>query len=334
MKTLVCTVAALMFGAAHAADYAISDSRALQAALAAAEPGDRIVLSPGRYGDLVIGPRFDRGPLTIDAADPEAPPQFRSIIIRESAGITLQNLSVDYGVAAKPLVEHTVEVRRSSAIWLDGVNITSAANGVALDDASGVIIRDSRDVKISNSQFNDLFRGLVVFDSDFVSVIGNRFSTIGVDGIAVRGTKDLNIEGNYFTDFRCSDVRKWHPDAIQLWSRGASRANERVVIRGNIIRRGGGGATQGIFVKSPEFASREILIEKNRIEQSMGQGILVQHGADVTIRDNVLVAIAPVLHPPGIEVRAPFERAIVANNSAPKFRLPAGVEALGNAKTP
>lgn len=331
MRSVMALIAAFACGAAHAADYRVTDADGLRHALAGAKTGDTISLAPGSYGDLVIGPRFARGPVTITAADAASPPVFRSIFIRDSADITLRNLAVAYGVAEKPLVERAIEVRLSSAIRLEGLKVASAANGVPGDDASGVIIRDSRDVRVEASRFEHVFRGLVIFDSDAVVVRDSRFSQIGVDGIAARGAHGLAVENNLFTDFTPADAAKWHPDAVQLWSKGAARANERIVIRGNVIRRGSGAPSQGVFIKSPEFASRNVVIEGNRIEQSMGQGIFVQNAIDVTIRDNVLIAVAPILHLPAIEIRAPFENAVVENNAAPKYRLPAGVRMHGNA---
>ena len=83
-------------------------------------------------------------------------------------------------------------------------------------------------------------------------------------------------------------------------------------------------------MRAPPAGPMDVVIEGNRIEQAMGQGIFVQNGVDVTIRGNTLTAAEPVLHPPAIEVRAPFENAIVEDNEAPKFRLPPGVEAQRN----
>jgi nitrous oxidase accessory protein NosD len=334
MKGLTLIAALGLAGAAEAADIAVADPRALEAALARAAPGDRVLLAPGRYGDLTIGPRRARGRLTIGAADRNSPPVFRSIFLRDAEGVTLETLDVTYGAAAAPLSAHAVEVRRSSDIRLMGLRIMSAAGADAGDDAYGVIVRDSRTVAVSASRFSDVFRGVAIFDSDDAIVSGNEFRRVGSDGVVARGAAGLRIENNTFTDFTPADPARWHPDAVQLWSRGARRGNERVIIRGNVIRRGKGGATQGIFIKTPEIASRDVLIEGNRIEQSMGQGIFVQNGVDVTIRKNVLATVEPALDPPAIEVRAPFETAIVEDNEAPNYRLPRQVEARRNRTVP
>jgi nitrous oxidase accessory protein NosD len=315
---------------AGAADIPAADALTLAAAIARAGPGDRILLARADYGDAVIGPRRGRGALTIAAANGADPPVFRSIFVREAEVLTLENLRVSFGASAAPLTDRAIEIRRSTRVRLNGLTIESSVNGVSTDDASGLIIRDSRDVAVATTSFSDVFRGAVVYDGSDVTISASRFARLGSDGVAGRGVQGLTIENNTFTDFTPADPVKWHPDAIQLWSRGAKRANERIVIRGNDISRGAGAPAQGVFLKSPEIASRDILIEGNRIEQAMGQGVFVQHASDVTIRGNTLIAAEPVLHPPAIEVRAPFANAIVEDNEAPRYRLPAGVEARGN----
>lgn len=334
MKRLALIAAFLSAGPAAAADLAVADARALQAALARAGAGDRLLLAPGDYGDLKIRPRAGRGAITIAAADAGAPPVFRSVFLHDVEDVTLRNLTVSFGPSTAPREEQAIAVRGSSSVRLENLKVSSTGNANPADDAVGIVIRDSRAVTVEGSELDDLFRGVVIFDSDAVAVTGSRFARIGSDGVVARGAVDLRIENNFFMDFIPVDPVKWHPDAIQLWSRGASRANERIVIRGNVIRRGAGGPTQGVFIKSPEIASRDILIERNTIEQSMGQGIYVENGAGVIIRNNNLAAAAPVLHPPAIEVRAPFEDAAVEDNVAPKFRLPPGVVARGNRIAP
>ncbi len=322
--------ALLIAGVAEAADIKAHDATSLAAALQNASRGDRILLAPGAYGDLTIGPRRGRGALTIMAATPGVPPVFRSVFLRDTEEVTLDTLTVIFGATAEPLTARAVEVRRSSGVRLVRLTVVSAENGVAGDDAYGVIIRDSERVSVANSHIHDVFRGVAVFDSGHVAVSGNRVLRAGSDGVVARGAVSLTIENNSFTDFDPVDPARWHPDAIQLWSRGGMRANERIVIRGNVIRRGRGGPAQGIFVKTPEIATRDILVEGNVIEQSMGQGIFVQNGVDVTIRGNVLSAVEPLIDPLAIEVRAPFVDAVVEDNEAPKFRLPLGVRARAN----
>ena len=333
MKSCAFALALVLAVPARAADLSAADALTFAAALTRAGPGDRILVAPGAYGDAVIGPRRGQGALTIAAANPADPPVFRSIFIREADGLTLENLRVAFGVSPAPQSERAVEIRQSSRIRLRGLAISSAANADAADDATGLIIRDSRDVMVEASSFTDVFRGAVLYDSAGVAIRASRFARLGSDGVAGRGAQGLVIENNTFTDFTPADPVRWHPDAVQLWSRGAERANECIVIRGNDISRGAGAPAQGVFLKTPEIRSRDILIEGNRIEQAMGQGVFVQNAADVTIRGNTLIAAEPVLHPPAIEVRAPFANVVVEDNAAPKFRLPAGVAAHGNRRT-
>ncbi len=322
----------VLTGAAQAADIAVNNAPALAAAISAARAGDRILLAPGNYGALTIGPRRGRGAVTLMPSEARDPPVFRSILVRDADDLTFENLIVTLGPATAPLSTYAIEIRRSARVRLERLTVSSAANGVSGDDGYGVFIRDSQSVTIVASRLHDVFRGIAIFGSDDVVVSGNSITRAGSDGVVARGAVRLTVENNSVTDFDPVDPVKWHPDGVQLWSRGAARANEAIVIRGNIIRRGNGGPAQGIFIKSPEIASRDILIEGNTIDQSMGQGIFVQNGEEVVIRGNVLRAVEPVLHPPAIEVRSPFANARVENNEAPVFRLPVGVVAQDNRK--
>lgn len=176
---------------------------------------------------------------------------------------------------------------------------------------------------------HDVYRAVAIFDSDDIEVAGNAIRRVGSDGVVARGTVGLSILENDFADFAIIDLDVQHPDAIQLWSRGAKRANEDVVIRGNSIRRGVGDPSQGIFIKSPEISTRRLLIEENFVEQSMAQGIFVENGEGVVIRNNTVVA-ARTGDRPGIEVRAPSADALVVDNIAAAFRMAPGVEAARN----
>ncbi|MFN0025296.1 MAG: nitrous oxide reductase family maturation protein NosD [Parvularculaceae bacterium] len=332
IRLILAIASTVLSGAAQAADLAAKDAPGLTAALDAARAGDRIVLAPGAYGALTIGPRRGRGAVTLTASDPRGPPVFQSILVRDADDLTFENLIVTLGPATAPLSTYAIEIRRSARVRLEGLTVSSAANGVSGDDGYGVFIRDSQSVNVVASRLHDVFRGIAVFDSDDVGISGNTITRAGSDGVVARGAVRLTIENNSVTEFDPVDPVRWHPDAIQLWSRGASRANEAIVIRGNTIARGKGRPAQGIFIKSPEIASRGILIDGNAIDQSMGQGIFVQNGEDVLIRGNSLRTVEPVLHPPAIEVRLPFANARVENNVAPVFRLPEGVLAHGNRK--
>ncbi|MGD9800654.1 MAG: right-handed parallel beta-helix repeat-containing protein [Parvularculaceae bacterium] len=315
---------------ALAADVNVSSPGALSAALGAATPGDRILLAPGRYGAVDLRSVHFSEAVTIASADMRDPAVLSSVYLNDVGGLSLESLRVEYGSTRSPLSEYAVNILGGADLSMDGLEISSAVNGAPDDDAYGINIRNSKRLKVRNSRIHDVFRAIAVFDSEDVAIDRNQISAVASDGVVARGAVRLSIVDNYFSDFRIVNPQVHHPDAIQLWSRHARRANQDVVIRGNLIRRGVGDRSQGIFVKTPEIATVNLLIEENVIEQSMGQGIYVENGNRVIIRNNSVLPQDYRVDQPGIEVRESAENVTVENNLAAAFRVADGVAQSGN----
>lgn len=309
-----------------------ADPATLAAALSSAQGGETIAVGAGDYGDVAIKGRKFSPPITIIAADATQPPRLRSLVIDHVEGLVLEGLSVERG-PANPLTDYAIHIKFSSRVRLRGLDVASAPNGIAGDDGFGVMIRDSKDVSVVEGAIHDVFRGVASLDNDDVTIAGVAFSRMGSDGVVARGALRLTIENNTFRDADLVDPVRFHPDAIQLWSRGASRANADVVIRGNSVFRGAGDATQGIFVKAPELTTRNLTIENNRIDQSMWQAIYVENADGVVIRNNRVTPAKPGDRP-GIDVRGFANNVRVAGNVAASYRIAPGVAATGNRLEP
>lgn len=320
----------LAAGASAAADLIASDPASLRSVLASAAPGDRILIAAGNYGAFSLSDTHFSPSVGLSPADPDAPPVFTSIHLSDVSGLSLSDVKVIYGQTQAPLSSYAVNILRGADLDFSKMEIMSAADGNAGNDAYGVNIRDSARITLRETLIHDVYRGAAVFDSDDIEISRNVILAAGSDGVVARGSVGLSILDNYFADFSIIDMNVQHPDAIQLWSREAPRANENVIIRGNLIRRGTGDPTQGIFIKTPEIATRDLLIEHNVIEQSMAQGIAVENGEGVIIRNNTVIPDNYELDSPGIEIRAPFANASVEANIAMAYRLPADVTSSAN----
>ena len=325
-------VGATLIGAeVLAADHAATDAATLAAALKAANGGDRVFAAPGEYGALTLVSRQFSPAVTISAADMLSPPMFSSITLHDVSGLNLTNVKVEFGAANAPLTTYAVEINRGADIKISNAEILSAANGVAGDDAYGVFIRNSAGVRIENSVVHDVYRGVAALASDDVTIAGNSITRVGSDGIIAGGVLRMTIASNYFADFDIIDPKLHHPDAIQIWSRNSARANSNVTVRGNLIRRGNGDPSQGIFVNTPETETAGLLIEENVVEQSMGQGIFVLNAVNAIIRKNTVLPVDYRVDAPGLEIRSPSRNITVSGNIASAFRLDAGVNSTGNA---
>lgn len=327
---LIAGALAAFFSKATAADFSVAGAAELRQALAAAAPGDTIALASGHYGALDLRQRHFSPAIAINAADPRRPPIFTSIVLIGVTGVALRGASVNYGSTVAPLSSYAINIFESADLELLNLQVMSSVNGVAGDDAYGVNVRNSRRISLRGSRISDVHRGASIFDSDDVEIRGNIIRAVASDGVVARGVVNFSVIDNYFADFNIADDARTHPDAIQIWSRHATRSSENVIIRGNVIRRGTGGPSQGVFITTPEFATNGLIIEDNLIEQSMGQGIAVMNGADVIIRRNTVIPFDAATDRPGIDVRPPFSNVTVASNIMIASRLAPGVVAFGN----
>ncbi len=324
LSPVVAAITAVLVasGDAAAVTAQVADLRELEVALRDARAGDKIALAPGDYGALVITNRSFDTPVAIVASNESRPPRFSSIRLTDVAGLTLQGLRVAYGPTDAPLSTYAVEVMRGRNIRLESLFVVSADDGVRGNDAYGVFIRDSNRVGVEKSRFTALFRGVAAFDSDDVLISRNYFSRMGSDGIVLRGARRTEIADNLIVDFETIDPVKHHPDAIQIWDRGAKRSSRSVVIRNNVILRGKGDATQGIFIKTPDSPTEALIVENNVIHQSMAQGIYLNGIRNAIVRNNTVAAFDWGKDRPGIEIVNQGADVKLADNIARTFRTP------------
>ena len=320
------TLAAAPVGAAYA-QTPVATPQELASAIAAATPGSEIVVAPGEYGSLNI-PNPDA--LTIRGQDPADRPVFRSVFARDGAGLNLEDIVVDYGVTNAPLVSYAVEVRNVDDFRLTGSDVSSSTDGVVGNDAYGVFVRDADRVTIEDNYFHDVFRGVAIFEVSDGVVARNVVTRAASDGVVGRGLIDVEIIENLFTDFQLLDPVAYHPDGVQIWSRGAERGTVGVKIARNVILRGAGDPFQGILVGTSELPAQDVLIENNVVHQSMPQGIYAEAIDGVVVRNNIVVPVDWRHDRPGIDVRDLAGPASVSDNIALAYRLDPAVAASGN----
>ena len=146
----------------------VSSLSGLYAALASATGGETIALAPGNYGNMFLGAKskFDitfPSNVTITSADPGNPAVFTGLDIRDAANLTFDSVVFDYTFAeGQPIYTKPFKIS-------GGENIT-----------------------IRNSTFDgDVAQGVSAVDDGF---------GYG-QGLSVRGTNNVTIEGNEFYNF-------------------------------------------------------------------------------------------------------------------------------------
>lgn len=211
----------------------------LNAAILAARPGETVGIPPGDYGDLLIRRRLFAEPLTLVSADPANPARFRSIAIKESQGVVLDDLTVAFTPTATTVDSAPVVlIQKSTAVTVRNCRISSgmSVNGVPEDapklesngnvigrpTCRGISIETSFDVLIEGNELFDLARGVV-------SLVRGARQTIRRNHIhdlrktsILGGCDDLTVEDNWL-----HDNRPWrygetpvgdHSDYIAIWN--------------------------------------------------------------------------------------------------------------------
>ena len=210
------------------------------AAVAAAAPGDRVLLGPGDYGAVRLAEITADPPITIRSAVSSAPARLGALRIDRSSGLSIEGLLVEgarspEGKGGQPLVLVT---EAASDIRLRGLTVRSGAGYAAWDAATwratardGVELRGTR---------NELTESSIVAVRTGVTVRGPGARVTGnlVDGFSRDGMRGLGDDGR-FEDNRiqnCVKVDGNHDDGFQSWSRGPDGKSGGGVVRGVVLK--------------------------------------------------------------------------------------------------
>lgn len=164
----------------------------------------------------------------------------------------------------------------SERITLDRLNIHGPLdNKAAAYRITALMVRNSKQVTISNSRFHNLRNGMGMLALDGIRVQNNEFTDIRSDGVHGGDISNAEISGNLFTDFHPAAAD--HPDAMQLWSTPRATTLENIAIHDNLVVRGGGQPMQGVFLRDVKnnMAFRNVEIRDNLVLGGLYNGIAV-----------------------------------------------------------
>lgn len=241
----------------------------LAKAIAGAEPGVRIVVSEATAASFAL--RDVTGPaagVTIDLT------KVKIGNLQAANVANVEFLGLDLNIA---------QVRNSKAIRFTRANVhDNPTSGLGFYSCQGVVV--------TSSTFSNLRNGIVHDHCDDVVVTGNLFTGLTSDGVTGVGGVRVLIESNDFQDFKPSTGA--HPDAVQFFTTNAKRSSTDIVVRGNRIRRGAGGAIQGVFITTntgfKACRYERVTVADNVIEGGLYNGIMVASADGVTITGNTV----------------------------------------------
>ena len=316
----------------------VSSTEQLRRALETAQNGDVISLMPGRYPGIVISNVKKNGNVTVTSADPSRPAIIEELLIRNSAGLTLSNVELAANTATLQKMKQDSNpagdpsatgqrrrafrflyiVTQSERIGLHKLNVHGPADDA--DTAQFVrplIVRDSREVTVSNSRFSHMQHGLEMLNLDGFRVINNEYSDLRTDGVRGGDSSNVEIAGNIFTDFRPAPGD--HPDGIQLWStpRGTKLIN--ISIHDNLIVQGNGGTAQGVFLRDVKnnFAFQNVEIKDNLIIGGLYNAVAINSVQGGKIAGNRIVEGPDIKR---VRIRIDNSTGIdMSGNSAPNY---------------
>lgn len=273
----------------------VSTTAALTSALKSAVSGDVIKLAAGTYSGFGASNLTFTNGVTITSADPAKQAILTDFSITNVHGVTFSNLEMvatthlDY--IANNTNYYAFKVAKSSDIHFDKIYAHGSLDGNAQNDVLGLQIRDSSNVSVTNSEFEQLNRALAVGNTKDVVVSGNEVHGLRSDGFNFAQVSKVKVTGNVFHDF--DPVKGDHPDAIQFWTTSTTVASSDILISGNVITRGDGEYTQGIFMRDETgvLPYERVTISDNLIVGTGWSGLRVIGAKNLTITNNELVSV-------------------------------------------
>ncbi len=273
--------------------FSVNSTAALVTALSKAKSGDVVKVASGTYSNIAIKNLQIAGNVTITSADANKPAVFTDLLVRGSSGLTFQNL--EFSAPAKAAL--AFQISTSSNIVLDKLNVHGTLNGDVNDDGQLMIVRGSKNVIVSNSEFQQAENALSFLDNDGLTVINNSFHDLRVDGVRGGGTSNLLISNNYFTNFYpqmgTKEATGDHPDGIQLWTTNTTASATNITITDNLVVRGDGLPVQGIFFRDQvgNLPFKNVTVSGNTVIGGIANGIGLNGIDGLVATNNEVVAI-------------------------------------------
>jgi len=150
-----------------------------------------------------------------------------------------------------------------------------------------------KNVVFDGIEAREAMRGMVIGNSDRVTVKNSRFHALRSDGVNMAGVTNIVIEGNQFEDFspiKATGSRQEgnfvdgdHPDAIQIWTSKVRPFGRDILIRDNRVK----ADSQGINFFGPQREGYErVRIIGNRVNVRYPAAISLFKCTDCEIRGN------------------------------------------------
>jgi hypothetical protein len=265
----------------------VGSSAALTDALSLAQGGDTILLEAGTYSGLHLSGLSFSSAVTITSADPAHQATLTNFNMSNVNGLTFRGLEMSAQAPSSP----AYNIYTSQNITLDHVSVHGSLDGNPQNDVFGISFFDSKSITVTNSEFQQLSSGVGFTRSSNIVLSGNDIHDMRSDGVDLSQVDHVSITGNVIHDIfpEAGD----HPDAIQFMTAGTTVASHDIDVSGNLIYRGAGAYTQGIFMNDEvgTLPVQTTTISDNTIVGTGWSGIRPIHNTGLIITGNQLVSL-------------------------------------------
>ncbi|MES3026265.1 MAG: right-handed parallel beta-helix repeat-containing protein [Pseudomonadota bacterium] len=221
----------------------VEDASSLNTALRRAQGGDAILLKPGVYSGVEVNRlSFDK-PVTIRSESPAARATLTNFWVRNSKGLSFEDLEFE----AQGPDYVSFQVIDSEVVSFKNIEVHGSLDGNTGNDGQGLGVLRSKDVQVTGSEFHQLHRALSMSQSENLLIAESKFHDLRTTGFVGAELTNVEILRNNFSNF--SPVPNDHPDAIQFLTSGTKQVTRNITVQGNLISRGTGEPSQGIFFK-------------------------------------------------------------------------------------
>lgn len=253
----------------------VSSAAQLERTLRTAPPGSIILLSSGRYPELKITNIEVQKNITVTSENATQPAVISGISLKAVSGLTFRNISIVPGGDGGSTLKYGVLVLDCADLAFVDMTFRGAGDRVDPSIVSAVMLRNSNKILVERSHFTFFHHGLAMLDSTNVHLRLNEFENMQTDSIRGGGISDAVIEYNVMTGYH--PVQTDHPDGIQLWSTNQKEPGRNIAIRDNLVVRGDGEPTQGVFVRDTKNTTpfENLTITGNLVIGSLYNGIAV-----------------------------------------------------------
>ena len=316
----------------------VNSTSALKSALASAQAGETIQLAAGTYTGVTIAKANLNG-VTITSADPSHRAVITGMTVSNSSGITFSNLDFSFAKATSQagINAFGVQLTGSQNVTFDHDGFHGPLDNDPTLDIRGLNLAQDTNVKVTNSEFQDLYVGIHNLNTTGVTITGDNFHDIRSDGIDNSGVSNLNITDDTFSNFwRVGEPASGgdHGDAVQFFTQAGQSVNQNINVSNNVFVQGQGLNFQDIFVQDMTAGAvpyKNVTINGNLIVGGSYNAIWVggppsgttaPAASGVTITNNTMVQTAGQAQDPGLIIQN-VNGATVTNNAVPRFNTKA-----------